>query len=308
MNPFRLGRGAASVGRVERAQVLVTGLWFPESPRHGPDGRCYLSDHLGHEVLAVDLATGARSTICRVPGQPSGLGWLPDGDLLVVSMTDRGLVRVGPDGTVRPYASLADIATYHANDMVVDAQGRAYVGNFGFDLHGRYRWATRRAATPGLRVPTAALALVDTDGAARPVADDLEFPNGMVLLPGDVLVVAETLASKLTAYDIAADGSLSGRRVWVDLYRRLVAPDGICADVDGGIWVANAMRSAALRVVAGGRVTDVVRTSQRCFAVGLSGPDRRTLVCCTAPTSMPSKLAAAPLGKLETARVSVPGV
>jgi sugar lactone lactonase YvrE len=293
---------------MERARVLVTGLWFPESPRHGPDGRCYVSDQLGHEVLAVDLTTGARTTICRVPGQPSGLGWLPDGDLLVVSMTDRVLLRVGPDGATRPYASLADIAGYHANDMLVDRRGRAYVGNFGFDLHGRYGWATRRAATPGLRVPTATLAVVDVDGVARAVAEDLEFPNGMVELPGDVLVVAETLGSKLTAYDIGADGALSGRRVWADLYLRLVAPDGICADADGGIWVANATRSAAVRVVAGGRITDMVRTSQKCFAVGLSGLDRRTLVCCTAPTSMPRKLAAIPLGRLETARVSIPGV
>lgn len=289
-----------------RAEILLDGLRFPEGPRHGPDGRLYFSDQHGHRVYAVDIGTGERETVCEVSAQPSGLGWLPDGRLLVVSMTDRTVLRREPDGTLVRHAALGEAAAFHANDMLVDAVGRAYVGNFGFDLHAHYLAASLRSAL-GLPVPGAALALVTPDGSVRTVADDLRFPNGMVLLPDGTFVVAETMASRLTAFDVDPDGGLRNRRVWANLRWKLIAPDGICVDADGGIWVAGAIRPGAFRIAEGGRVTDVVHTSQNCFAVALTGPDRRTLVCCTAPTSLPHKLTGTPApGKLETARVPIP--
>ncbi|MEU5692701.1 SMP-30/gluconolactonase/LRE family protein [Actinosynnema sp. NPDC020468] len=273
--------------------VLHTGIRFGDGPRQGPDGRLYYSDFYDHEVRAFDLSTGVEEVVCTVPGQPSGLGWLPDGRLLVVSMRDRRVLRLEPGGLVE-HADLGGVATFHANDMLVDAAGRAYVGNFGFDLHGVI--AARGEAAllaPDYRPPTAALALVSPTGAVSVVCEDLAFPNGMGFL-GDTLVVAETLAFGLTAFDVAADGSLSGRRVWADLRGHGVAPDGIAVHEDG-VWVAPALQAAAFLVV-DGRVARRVETSQPCFAVAVV---RDTLVCCTAPTSQPEVVSVDRLGKLE---------
>ncbi|GDY30318.1 SMP-30/gluconolactonase/LRE family protein [Gandjariella thermophila] len=289
-------------------EVLLDGLYFGEGPRHGPDGRLYLSDFYAHEVLALDLATGARERICQVPGQPSGLGWLPDGRLLVVSMLDRAVWRLESDGRLVRHADLSTVATFHANDMLVDPRGRAYIGNFGFDLHARLaEQGTEALLAPDADPPGAALALVRPDGEVRVVAENLKFPNGTVLLGGTTLVVAESLGLRLTAFDIAADGTLHGQRVWADLRPQSIVPDGTCVDADGGIWVATALQNRAYRVTEGGTVTDAVETSQPCFAVALSGADRRTLVCCTAPSSMPGEVAVERLGRLEAVQVAVPG-
>ncbi|MBY8849223.1 SMP-30/gluconolactonase/LRE family protein [Saccharothrix longispora] len=277
--------------------VLREGLRFGEGPRRGPDGRLFYSDFYEREVRALDLDTGAEEVVCAVPGQPSGLGWLPDGRLLVVSMRDRRVLRL-EDGDLVEHADLGDIATFHANDMLVDAHGRAYVGNFGFDLHGLIAEAGGEAPLlePGWEPPGATLALVRPDGTVSRAAEDLKFPNGMGLLPDGRLLVAETLAFGLTAFDVADDGTLSGRTPWAALREHGIAPDGIAVDADGGAWVAPALQACAFRVEEGGAVTHRVATSQPCFAVAVVG-DR--LVCCTAPTSQPEVVAGAHLGKLE---------
>jgi sugar lactone lactonase YvrE len=276
--------------------VLREGLRFGEGPRQGPDGRLYYSDFYDHEVRAFDLATGEEEVVCAVPGQPSGLGWLPDGRLLVVSMRDRKVLRLEDDGLVE-HADLTGIATFHANDMLVDAQGRAYVGNFGFDLHAAIAAGGEAPMLePGWVAPGTSLALVRPDGSVEVAAEDLKFPNGTGLLPDGRLVIAETLAFGLTVFDVADDGTLSGRRVFASLRDHFIAPDGIAVDADGGVWVAPALQPFVFRVEEGGRITRKVETSQTCFAVAIVG-DR--LVCCTAPSSQPEVVSQARSGKLE---------
>ncbi|MFT7837245.1 SMP-30/gluconolactonase/LRE family protein [Saccharothrix sp. BKS2] len=277
-------------------RVLRAGLRFGEGPRRAPDGRLFYSDFYDREVHAIDLATGEDEVVCAVPGQPSGLGWLPDGRLLVVSMTDRRVLRL-EDGGLVEHADLGGIATFHANDMLVDPHGRAYVGNFGFDLHAALAAGGEAALLePGWTAPGTPLALVRPDGAVGVAAEDLKFPNGTVLLADGGLVVAETLAFRLTRFDVAEDGALSGRRVWAELREHLIAPDGIAVDPGGGLWVAPALQPFAFHVEEGGRITRKVETSQACFAVAVVDG---TLVCCTAPTSQPEVVAGARLGKLE---------
>ncbi|RKT53349.1 SMP-30/gluconolactonase/LRE family protein [Saccharothrix australiensis] len=285
--------------------VLREGLRFGEGPRHGPDGRLYYSDFYDHEVRALDLDTGDETVVCTVPEQPSGLGWLPDGRLLVVSMKDRSVLRL-EGGALVPHADLGGIATFHANDMLVDRAGRAYVGNFGFDLHALLaEGGEQRLLEPGWTAPGTPLALVRPDGTVSTAAEDLKFPNGMGFLGNrqegrPTLVVAETLAFALTAFDVADDGTLSNRRAWASLRDHYIAPDGIATDDEGGVWVAPALQPYAFRVVEGGEITRRVETSQVCFAVALVG-DR--LVCCTAPTSQPEVVAADRLGRLEVVRL-----
>jgi sugar lactone lactonase YvrE len=272
--------------------VLLDGLAFPEGPRWR-DGKLWFSDMHADRVMTVDLE-GRAETVVEVPGWPSGLGWLPDGRLLVVSMTDRRLLRLDPGGLTQ-VADLSALASFHCNDMVVDAHGRAYVGNFGYDVHG------------GAPVKNAALVLVAPGGELRVVADDLRFPNGMVITPdGRTLVVGETLGQRLTVFDVEDDGSLGGRRVWAQLERAL--PDGICLDAEGGIWVANVVGAEVLRVVEGGEVTHRLPVATQAFACMLGGPERRTLFVCTAETSEPEKARASPTGRIEFTEVDVPGI
>ncbi|WP_447006413.1 SMP-30/gluconolactonase/LRE family protein [Saccharothrix isguenensis] len=276
--------------------VLREGLRFGEGPRQGADGRLFYSDFYDHEVRALDLATGDEEVVCTVPEQPSGLGWLPDGRLLVVSMRDRKVLRL-EDGGLVEHADLNGIATFHANDMLVDAHGRAYVGNFGFDLHAAIAAGGEGPMLePDWVPPGTPLALVQPDGTVTAAADDLKFPNGMGLLPNGRLVVAETLAFGLTSFAVADDGTLSDRQVWASLREHGIAPDGIAVDADGGVWVAPALQPFAFRVDAGGEITRKVETSQTCFAVAIVDDE---LVCCTAPSSQPEAVSEARLGKLE---------
>jgi sugar lactone lactonase YvrE len=291
------------LARVTDTSVVLEGLHFAEGPRRGPDGRLFFSDFYERAVFALDLQSGKRQGICSVPGQPSGLGWLPDGRMLVVSMKDRTVRRLEPSGVLALHADLFEVATFHANDMLVDAGGRAYVGNFGFDLHEAIREnGEAPLMDPAYVPPGTALALVEADGTVRVAAEDLKFPNGMALLPDGTLIVAETLAFQLTAFDVDADGSLRNRRMWAPLREAFVAPDGICVDAEGGVWVASAIQPAAVRVVEGGAVTDRVTTSQNCYAVALIDT---TLVCCTAPTSQPEVVGSQHLGRIETATVKI---
>jgi sugar lactone lactonase YvrE len=275
-----------------KLETLLDGLVFGEGPRWHGD-RLWLSDMHDHTVLTVDLA-GKREDVLQVAGKPSGLGWLPDGRLLVVSMQDRRLLRREASGALVTHADLSALCTGDCNDMVVDGAGRAYVGNFGFDRH--------RGEEPR----TACLARVDPDGAVTRAAEDLWFPNGTVITPdGRTLIVGETLAHRLTAFDVAADGTLSNRRVWASLDG--VFPDGICLDADGCIWVTDARGPAILRVREGGRVEERVPTGDRhAFACMLGGADRRTLFVCTCTGSGPA-MAEKREGRIETVRVAVPG-
>ena len=274
-----------------RSTVLVDGLAFAESPRWHAR-RLWFSDMYAGRVCAVD-ETGRVESIVSVETRPSGLGWLPDGRLLVVSMTDRRVLCL--DGhSLTLHADLARIATSHCNDMVVDQAGRAYVGNFGFGLHdGETPCFTR-------------LALVEPDGHARIAADRMSFPNGTVLTPdGKTLVVAETFADRLTAFGVEPDGSLSGRRTFAQIDG--LAPDGICLDANGGIWVGSPTGKAVLRILDGGEITDRIELGRPAFACMLGGADRRTLYICTASSSYPEKCRQRRDGRIEWLRVNIPG-
>jgi sugar lactone lactonase YvrE len=274
---------------------VADGLRFPEGPRWH-DGRLWFSDMHAHEVRSLDAGTGEQRVELEVPGQPSGLGWRPDGTLLVVSMTDRRLLAVR-DGRTEEVADLSGVAPHHCNDMVVDAGGNAYVGNFGFDLHD-----------PDADQRTTNLVLVTVDGDVRVVADELFFPNGCIITPdGATLVVGESFSGWLTAFSIADDGSLHGRREWAKV--RGAVPDGICLDADGAIWMASPISHQVLRVAEGGEVLDEVRTSdeRQPFACMLGGPDRRTLFVCTAFTSEPHAAREQRAGRIEAIEVDVPG-
>jgi sugar lactone lactonase YvrE len=274
-----------------KTDVVLADLAFAEGPRWH-EGRLWFSDMHDHRVAAVDLA-GTAETIVEVPGQPSGLGWLHDGTLLVVSMVDRRLLRLD-GGVLSEVADLSAQATFHCNDMVVDAQGRAYVGNFGWDLHG--------GGTP----VDAVLVLVTPDGETRVVATDLSFPNGSVITPdGATLIIGESFAARLTAFDVAPDGALSNRREWARLNRAV--PDGICLDAEGAVWVASPVSAEVLRVREGGAVTHRVPVETQAFACMLGGPERRHLFVCTALDSDPARCRETRSGRIEVVEVEVPG-
>lgn len=283
-------------------KVLLEDLVFPEGPRWH-DGRLWFSDMHDQRVIAVDL-DGRSETIAEVANQPSGLGWLPDGRLLVVSMTDRMLLRLDDDGLAE-IADLSDLATCHCNDMVVDDQGRAYIGNFGFDLG---------SMTDPAALRTAELVLVTPEGRASVVADGLAFPNGTVITPdGSTLIVGETFGGCLTAFTIEPDGSLSNRRAWAAFDDRgfaiepgRISPDGICLDADGGIWVTSPMTREVVRVVEGGEITDRIEVETIAFACMLGGEDGRTLFLCTAPTHEREPAREQRGGRIEMRTVEVP--
>ena len=278
------------------ARVLCEGIYFGEGPRWR-DGRLWFSDFFAQAVKSTSLNGDVRTEFA-IDDQPSGLGWLPDGTMLIVSMMKRRVLRRSPSGAIGLHADLGSIATYYCNDMAVDSSGRAYVGNFGFDLHREL--ATRGDQSVLADHPTAKLARVSPDGAAEVAADDLHFPNGAVITPdGKTLIVAETLAACLTAFDIAPDGSLSRRRVWAPTLPRV--PDGIALDAEGAVWIANPLGRECVRIAEGGGVLEVVATSQNCFACMLGGDNGRTLFMLSAPTSMPKEASAAPNGRIEVA-------
>ncbi|MFN8099564.1 MAG: SMP-30/gluconolactonase/LRE family protein [Dermatophilaceae bacterium] len=284
------------------ASVLRDGLAFGEGPRWR-DGRLWFSDFYRRAVFTL-TEDGAETEVVDVPTQPSGLGWLPDGRLLVSSMTDRTVLRLEPDGTLAVHADLTAYADHHVNDLVTDAAGRAYVGNFGYDLH--HDMAERDVPTilGDESAGATRLVRVDPDGSVTVVAEGVRFPNGMALIDeGRTLILAETLRLQLTAFDVAPDGSLSNRRVWASTAPQMVAPDGICADPQGGIWVAAALGAAVVRYAEGGEVTGMVETSQNAFACALGGADGRTLFAMTAPGSEPWIVDGHTLGKIEVASV-----
>jgi len=281
-------------------KVLAEGIYFGEGPRWR-DGRLWFSDFYAHAVKSVSLAGDLRTEF-EIDDQPSGLGWMPDGSMLIVGMTKRQVLRRTKDGKVSVHADLSDIATFHCNDMVVDAQGRAFVGNFGFNLDEEV--ATRPVEDVIANHKTAKLACISPSGKVRVAADDMHFPNGSVITPdGKTLIVGETVGFCLTAFDIAGDGSLSNRRVWAPTLPRI--PDGICLDTEGAVWFANPMGTECIRVAEGGEVLEVVETGQLCFACMLGGDDGKTLFMLTADSADAHSAAAKPTGRIVTCTVDV---
>lgn len=290
-------------------QLLVDGGTFFEGPRWR-DGRWWVSDFYRHVVETV-TPDGDVEQVLEVPGQPSGLGWLPDGSLLAVSMRDLALVRRHPDGEVTTHADLSGVLAHLANDMVVTADGHAYVGSFGFDLMA------------GEDPSTSRLAHVAPDGTVGVAAEDVAFPNGMVVTPdGSTLIVGETIGCGYTAFTIGPDGSLSDRRTWAQLAPRptlgsfeetlpqvTVAPDGCALDAEGAIWFADAMGARLVRVAEGGEFLEEQPApgGGGVFACMLGGEDGRTLLACCAPDFAEDARAASREASLWTLQVDVPG-
>lgn len=240
--------------------------------------------------MVVDL--GSLSDEDAVRPAVSGLGWLPGGELLVVPVDDLRLLKIDREARVTTHADLSGIATYFLNDMVVDARDRAFVGDVGF----RFLKEPPRPAT---------LARVDPNGSVHRAADDLMLPNGSVITPdGGTLILAETVAACLTAFDIAPDGSLSNRRVWAPLK---ASADGICLDADGAIWVASPRANELLRIAEGGAVLRRIASVRSPKACVLGSEDRRTLYVTTAASVVPDECRALRSGRIEAVRVEVPG-
>ena len=274
-------------------QTLLTGLAFGESPRWY-NGRLWFSDFGAQEVVAVDLS-GKKEVIAHVPGAPMGLGFLPDGRLLIVSMRDGLLLRREHNGKLVVHADLSKLSPYPWSDLVVDGQGNAYIGNLGFNFpEGEF--------APGI------LALVTPDGSVQQVADGCTFPNGMVVTPDNsTLILAETYGHRLTAFDIDATGHLANRRVWADLSDG--SPDGICLDAENAVWYADVPARQCVRVRQGGERVQTIDLDRGCFACMLGGVERRTLFLMAAeypPTSWGPE--AKRSGQVLTTRASAPGV
>jgi len=268
-----------------------------------------VSDFYTQRVLTIE-PDGHAETVLTVEQQPSGLGWLPDGSLLVVSMRDHRILRRGPGGDVSVHADVSEHCGGHLNDIVVDSQGRAWVGNFGFDLMG------------GGHPATANLIRVDPDGSSSVAADDMYFPNGSVITPdGGTLIVGETAAGRYTAFTIGGDGQLSDRRVWAQvgtspplapIEEMLAAftfePDGCSLDAEDNIWSADAGHGRAVLVSEGGETVEEIHAPDGLgvFACMLGGDDGRTLLLCAAPDFLEHNRAPAREAVLLTTRVDVP--
>ena len=286
--------------------TLIEGLAFTECPRWR-EGRLYFSDQHTHRVFDITL-DGKLEVLAEVAGKPSGLGFLPDGSLLIVSMSDRRILRRGLDGRLESYADLSHLAPWHLNDMLVDPEGRAWVGNFGFDLHG------------GATATTTVLICVEPDRTAKVVAEGLGFPNGMVLTPdGKTLIVAESFLNRLSAFSVDGACWASAERghrlatlptstdVGEILAKVEVAPDGICLDAEGAVWVADAVHNRVLRVQEGGAILEEIKTGETgAFACMLGGEDGRTLFICAAPTFVEAEASAHHRSSILMTRVRAP--
>jgi sugar lactone lactonase YvrE len=240
-------------------RTLLSGRGLVESPRWHGD-RLYFSDWSAGEVIAVD-AGGRADVVARVKSLPLCTAWLPDGRLLVVSSADGLLLRLEPDGSLAVHANLGRPGW---NDIVADGRGNVYVNGAGFD------------PTAGEEFRPGGVSHVAPDGTVRPVADDLAFPNGMAVTPDNAtLIVADSYRRRLVAFDIAADGGLSGRRTWADLGD--AAPDGICVDAENAVWYAEVPGRRCARVAEGGTELAAVPLDRGGFACALGGPDGLTL-------------------------------
>jgi sugar lactone lactonase YvrE len=278
---------------VHDSQLLLTGLAIGESPRWHED-RLWLSNWGAQEVVAVDL-DGRSEVVARVPTTiPFCIDWLPDGRLLIVSGREGVLLRREPDGSLVTHADLTSLSGHAWNEIVVDGRGNGYVNSIGFEFGAEF--------APGV------VALVTPDGSARQVADGVAFPNGMVVTPDNsTLIVAESYGNKLTAFDIAADGGLSNRRVWAELEHG--APDGICLDAENAIWYGDVPNKRCVRVREGGEVLQTIELDRGCFACTLGGADNRTLFMMAAEWRGPAAMADGErTGRVLIAEAPAPGV
>ena len=272
--------------------VLLTGRVFGEQPRWHED-RLWFSDWGTQEVIAVDLE-GNSEVMLRGRSFPLCVDWLPDGRLLVVSAREGLLLRQEPDGSLETHGDLGSASDPPAgNELVVDGRGNGYVNGGGFDMMAGEEFA------PGI------VALVAPDGSARQVADGLAFPNGMLIMPDDrTLIVAESYAKRLTAFDIGTDGSLSNRRVWAELGDGV--PDGICADAENAVWYADVPNKRCVRVREGGEILQTVELDRGCFACALGGPDGTTLFTVANQWSGPANMFQRRNTQVLTARAPAP--
>ena len=273
------------------SRTLASGFVFPEGPRWH-DGKLWFADQ--HDCLVNVLnPDGSKVESFEVAGRPSGMGWLPDGDLLVVSMMDHKLLR-RHGGSLSLHADLSAVHPGHSNDMVVDAAGRAFVGNIGFDFHA------------GEEFRPTVMAMVTPDGTVSVAAENIACPNGPVITAdGKRLIVAESYGLCLTEYDIADDGTLANRRLFADLSSRM--PDGICLDAEECIWVAAPFVNAVLRVRRGGEVVDTVPIANGApYACMLGGVDGRDLFVCCATEHAPELTVKLRQGRIDVARAPAP--
>ncbi|MFT4066980.1 SMP-30/gluconolactonase/LRE family protein [Paraburkholderia sp.] len=274
-------------------QVLLRGLSFGEGARWH-DGKLWFSDFYTHRVQTVDL-DGHTQVIAQVPQRPSGLGFLPDGTPLVVSMLDHRLLAIDSDGCTRLVADLSEVAGGPCNDMVVDRHGRAYVGNFGYDKNN------------GAESRLTRIIRVDPDGSIHPTGAEVSFPNGMVITPdAKHLIVGETFAHRLSMFDIDARGDLHGHRYFAELEG--CNPDGLALDAEGAVWVADPFGKRVLRVFEGGRIEREItfEPGRGAYTCALGGPQRRTLFIVTNTASGP-RMAEHRECWIETIEVDVPG-
>ena len=283
-----------------KLETLMKGLTFGEGPRWH-ENKFYFSDFYSHKVYSLDLS-GKHEVIVEIPNQPSGLGWTPDGTMLIVSMKDRKLMSF-KDGLLKERADLTEFSGFHCNDMVVDIDGNAFIGNFGFNTYD------------GEEIKPTNLILVKPGEEPVLAADNLFFPNGTVITPDNkTLIVGETYAARLTAFDKSEDGSLSNRRIWADLKVNaeegtVPLPDGMCIDEEGAIWVASPSTAEVIRVHEGGMISERIPVQTNAFACMLGGEDRRTLFICTSNGSGvdPEAALREKSGKIEITQVDVPG-
>tara|TARA_B100001027_G_scaffold208648_1_gene174121 strand:- start:90 stop:1016 length:927 start_codon:yes stop_codon:yes gene_type:complete len=305
---------------MKELKKLTGGLYFGEGPRWH-ENKLWFSDFYSHKVMTLD-ENNSLETVCEVPSQPSGLGWLPNGDLLIVSMLDRKILKFS-EGSISVHADLSEYVEHKCNDMVVSRDGTAYVGNFGMGDAGESMNSTH-------------LMIVKSDGTVLKGPDNLLFPNGTVITEdGKKLIVAETLGAKLTSFDIEDNGELINRKLWartsplfslliikflsslgfdlskVDFSRyskNLHVPDGICLDEKNGIWIASPTSKAVVRIEKGGNITDIISTPKGAFACMLGGKDRKTLYVIISNSSDPEEAQASPEGEIHSIEVEIPGV
>lgn len=283
---------------IHQARTLTApdaGLKFTESPRWQNNKLWFLDIH-DKRIKTVDLE-GTVTTVVDLPFLPNAFGLTPEGAILVGDAFERQIYRV-VGTTLEPLADISDPTKFCLSDGIVDAQGRLYVGDIGYDF-------VDPSAKP---VNTCVIALVIPDGQASVVADHLSFPNGMVITPdGGTLIVGETLGHRLTAFDVQSDGTLSNRRLWAQLPAS-VGPDGICLDAEGGVWCANPEgEDSVVRVIAGGEITDRIRVDTHAYAVMLGGPERKHLLICTSGSHDPAEIHRHPSASFEVVEVAVPG-
>jgi sugar lactone lactonase YvrE len=269
--------------------ILLTDISFGECPRWH-DGRLWFSDWGAQKITAVDL-DGDSEVILRMQSSPFSFDWLPDGPLLVISR-DGLLLRRDSDGSLETHADLSSLSRHPWNEIVVDGRGNAYLNNIGFEFPGG-------EFAPGI------VALVTPDGAVRQVADGVAFPNGMAVTADNaMLILGESYGNRLTAFDIAADGSLSNRRVWAETPDD--HPDGICLDAEGAVWCADVGNRRCVRVREGGEVLQTVDLDRGCFACMLGGEDRRTLFIVAAVFDPANMFGGPPAGQIVTVEAPAP--